>query len=482
MIARIVQSAALLLATLGRPAVAAAPSNLAPPPAPAARAIRVELQLVRLAPGAGSVLVSSGIPLAPGALRVADVPLVRVLVDGAERAAYVEPLRGRHPDGSVQSVLVQFRAPVAGPSAEATLEIGTRAGVARLARAGGDLGRPAAVALPVSADYLVATLIVGETLTVREAARRSAVIRRHDETFARFADRHWARDGANWEKGNYYDRAAIYYAAWARTGKAEYWRRGTEMALDYRRNYLEASEYKASAHWAMLDGMVLHYLLTGDEASRTAVGRVADQMAVPYYMSNLQSTTAEMENRMQARVLLSFVLADAVDAPSREGHQWEALARQALPKILASQSPDGAYRFKYPGVNQCGHNKPFMAGLLNDALIRYHARVEADRRILPAVRKSLDYMWRNNWRARDRAFVYLDGPCGRDRVGVAPDLNNLLVTGYAWYARESGDDEYRRRADEIFAAAAAGSWLDGAKQFNQQYSATHNYIGYRAPR
>lgn len=295
-----------------------------------------------------------------------------------------------------------------------------------------------------------------------------------------FAERHWTRDGADWGKGNYYDRAYIYYAAWVRTANPEYWRRGTEMALDYRRRYLEANEYKASAHWAMLEGVAAHYELTGDDSSRIAIGRVADQMAAPYYVANLQDPAAEMDNRMQARVLLSFVLAHSLQAPSQENHNWDERARDALTKILASQAPDGAYRKKQ--VNQCNQNKPFMVGLTNAAFIRYHERFAPDRRILPAVKKSLDYMWRKDWRPRERAFVYLGGPCNGEGVGVSPDLNNLLITGYAWYAAQSGDDAYRSRADQIFEGAAAGSWLDGSKQFNQQYLAAHNYIGYRPSR
>ena len=478
MIARLLLLTALPSALLGGAAPRPAPrAPVAPATAPVTR---VDLRLVRVAGGSGTLLVSNAIPLVPGALRGADRALVRVLVGGEEQAAYVEPLVSTHPDGSLRSVLVQFRAavPVSGRTGVA-LELGARATVPRLARQP-VLGRPAAAALPASADYLVRTLLVGPTLTVREAARLSPEIRRHDERFVTFANKHWERDGADWEQGNYYDRAYIYYAAWVRTGDPEYWRRGTAMAVDYRRNYLEKNDYNASAHWAMLDGVAAHYELTGDEASRTAVGRVADVLSAPYYLEGLGKTNAEMENRMQARVLHSFVVARALAAPTALSPAWAPRARDALTKILKTQAKDGAYRLTGP-INQCGYNKPFMVGLLNQALIQYHDRFEPDPRILPAVRKSLDYMWARDWRPRERAFVYLDGPCGGSGVGVSPDLNNLLISGYAWYAQKSGNDVYRRRADAIF-AGADGTYLDGSKQFNQQYSTAHNYIGYRAAR
>jgi hypothetical protein len=328
-------------------------------------------------------------------------------------------------------------------------------------------------------------MLVGPTRTVSEASRATPAIRKFDADFADAADRHWRENGPKWEE-NYYDRALVYYAAWVRTANPEYWRRGTLMAAAYRRDYLEANKYGATPHWAQLDGVALHYLLTGDEASRRAVGEVAQRFAFPYYMDNLQDPTAEMENRMQARVLTSFVLANGLDAPVSDtygthGRSWATLARAALTKILASQASDGAYRFTRAN-NQCGYNKPFMVGILNDALIRYYARFERDPRIPPAVRRSLDYMWAKNWLPRERAFVYIEGQCHGDGPGAVADLNNLMVNGFAWYAHQSGNAVYRERADRIFEGAVAAGSLAGSKQFNQQYTNAYNYLGYRATR
>jgi hypothetical protein len=153
----------------------------------------------------------------------------------------------------------------------------------------------------------------------------------------------------------------------------------------------------------------------------------------------------------------------------------------ALTKILASQAPDGAYRFTRTN-NQCGYNKPFMVGILNDAMIRYYTRFERDARIPMAVRRSLDYMWSKNWLPRERAFVYIEGPCHGDGPAAAADLNNLTVNGFAWYAHHSGNAAYRERADRIFESAVSAGALAGSKQFNQQYTNAYNYLAYRAAR
>ncbi len=64
---------------------------------------------------------------------------------------------------------------------------------------------------------------------------------RHDLRFRSFADRHWVADGPRWETANYYDRARIYYIAWARSGEPAWLQRAHALAVDYRDRYLIAN-------------------------------------------------------------------------------------------------------------------------------------------------------------------------------------------------------------------------------------------------
>ena len=296
----------------------------------------------------------------------------------------------------------------------------------------------------------------------------------YERNFRQWSEHHWAASGAQWDQANYYDRAMIYYVWWARTGNPTYLERGHALALNYRKNYLEASDYGSTPHWAMLDGVALHYLLTGDEASRTAVGRVADGFTGAWYWDGLGRTDAEMENRMQARILYAMVLANYLKAPSRQGNDWAVRARDALTKVLATQSPDGAYRLTYPSINQGGRNKPFMVGLLNDAMIRYYTLFEADARIPGSVRRAVDYMWANDWDASKQAFRYLTGE-GEGQ----PDLNNLIVSGFGFVYRHTGDAAYREKGDAAFASGVAGAWYAGSKQFNEVYHNSFRYVNLR---
>ena len=442
----------------------------------------IPVVLLRLAPGCDSVVVSSAIPLPPGALRPDQITRVRLLVNGVEQPRHVEALASTHRDGSLRSIFVQLQYPLnTGVSVPGQLVLAAEGAARARPPVQADRGTPRAVILPTDPKYLVSTQIVGPTLTAAAAASISPVHAKYESDFQKAADRHWDARGAVWEE-NYYDRAHIYYAWWVRTGNVEYWKRATAMALSYRRDYLEANGYKPAAHWVQIEGLVDHYLLTGDESSRTAVGRVAAGFSAPYYMDHLGDLGAEMDNRMQARTLSAFLAASRINATGAgaPNGSWSPLIDRAVTTILASEESSGAYGFTRTN-NQCGHTKPFMVGLLNDALIDYYDNVRPDPRVASAVRRSVDYLWTHDWLPAKTSFVYLDGPCpGYDEhQAAAPDLNNLIVNGFAWVYARTRDPSYRTRADSIFAGGVNGAWLDGSKQFNEQYASSFRYLAYR---
>jgi hypothetical protein len=86
-------------------------------------------------------------------------------------------------------------------------------------------------------------------------------------------------------------------------------------------------------------------------------------------------------------------------------------------------------------------------------------------------------MWATQWNAAGRGFLYMSGNCpGEGGPTPAPDLNNMIVSGFAWIYRRTGDVRYRDRADAAFAASVSVSWLDGSKQFNEQYTNSPRYL------
>jgi hypothetical protein len=318
---------------------------------------------------------------------------------------------------------------------------------------------------------------LGAAPSVASVQARGGVWARYESDFATYAESHWASEGASYDNADYYDRAMIYYMWWARTGNATYLDRANQLAINAR-TYIESAGYYPQPYLMMIDGVALHALITGDQRSLATVGKAADAlMSPPTYWANVvgQTSNGDMDSRTQARLLGVLLDAWYLHAPSAQGNDWGVRLRDVLTRILGSQSADGAYRWP----DQCSYNKPFMDGMLNDALIRYHTTFEADARIVPAVKRSVDYMWANDWLPSSQSFTYLEGTCSSEVPGAAADLNNMIVSGFAFVARQTGDASYYTKGDAVFAGGVSGSWLVGSKQFNQEYTTSYRYLGLR---
>ena len=437
----------------------------------------VQLSLMRTGSGSGDVLVSSGIPLPPGWLQPGATANVAVTVGGQEQAIYIEPLVSRHADGSLRSILVQFRhALSAGTPVAAALVIGpdvtrgttdlTKAAVSSL---------PAAVALPTSAEYLVSTLLVGPTIPVAQSPFAT-----YESNFVQYGNSHWASEAGDYYFG-YYERSLAWFAYWVRTGTSEYWRRGMIDLLAYRDDFLVRNGWYMQPHDAFFEALGVHYLLTGDELDRTGIGRSGHDPFYTWWFNQLAlSNPAELEARIAARTLLTFLAAWRYNVPSAQGHNWTTLTRQTLDRILAKQGADGSWKFRGTYDEQWN----FMAGIMMDALIKYYEWFEADPRIPASIQGTLDYLWNTQWIPSARAFRYASGnPPISDPSGSTPvpDLNLLICHSYSWYYSLAPGSRgvYKTRADECFNGGIAGAWLDGFKQFNQNYQVSFRHLSYR---
>jgi hypothetical protein len=330
-----------------------------------------------------------------------------------------------------------------------------------------------------SAETVNAVLAyVGPTLSASAISAKGGVYAKYEQDFAKFAETHWAADGAGNSAANYYDRALIYYVWWARTGNPTYLDRAHQLALNHRR-YLIDHAYNPQPYELMIDGVALHALVTGDQRSYETVARTADRLgAATSYWSRYIGTADSLHNfdaRTRARVLSAVLNAWLLKVPSPAGLDYAARLRDIATKIMSIQGTDGSYRT--PG--QCNYNKPFMTGTLNEVFIRYYQKFEADPRIVTSVKKAVDYMWTKDWVATSSAFKYLDGDCDGTKASPSPDLNNLITTGYAFIGKVQNSSTYRSRADAIFAGGVNRAWLSGSKQFNQEYTASFRYFGLR---
>ena len=436
----------------------------------------VAVALRRFDGSTGTVLVSSGVPLRPGMLFPGQERQVRLFVGTTELPVSVRGLPSTHRDGSLRSILVQASYSVPSAGATGRLSIGTARATSMDRAAATPVAVPKAAVLPTDPAYLLATELVGPTISVAQAKAQGGEFDVYERDFVKYAEQHWANAGDAWGD-NYYDRALIYYAAWVRTGNATYWNRAARIAYNYRTQYLEANGYGASPHWAQLEGLEKHYLLTGDERSRTAVGETADILYRGFQVSRDLADRSKSENRIRARVLQGNLLSWRLKAKvGRDGRSWATRLDEAIPKVLATQSSDGGFRF----ASTCWQTLNYMDGMLADVLIEVHRTYRADSRILPALRRLADYQWSTQWISASGAFKYISATC--DGVGgpkAAVDLSGLMINAFAWVYDQTGDATYKTRADAIFAGTVGTTWLTGTKQFNQQYTTSYRYLQYR---
>jgi hypothetical protein len=214
---------------------------------------------------------------------------------------------------------------------------------------------------------------------------------------------------------------------------------------------------------------------------------------LPFYFNQLSG--GGIDGRIKAHTLDAFLLAEKIDAPSignstggiPGGNDWDALAHEGLNHILDSQREDGTYRSTWDGDLALDGSgavvRPFMEGMVNHTLIDYYFSYEKDSRILDAVKENIDAVWNLTWSPTAQAFLYNSKATAMEPGSAvpAPDLNNMLVEGFGFVYAMTGDPVYKQRGDAVFAGGVNGAYLYGLKQFNQEYTASDNYLALTHP-
>ena len=136
------------------------------------------------------------------------------------------------------------------------------------------------------------------------------------------------------------------------------------------------------------------------------------------------------------------------------------------------------------------YTQPFMVALAAEAMIDYFDAT-GDIRVPPLLKLAADQLWAVSWDASSQSFWYYNNngtpsspvcdiqndtkPCKM----TSPDLNLLIVPLYGWVYQHTGLKVYRDRGDRIFKAGVSGAYLEGGKQFSQNYRWSGKYIEWR---
>jgi hypothetical protein len=145
------------------------------------------------------------------------------------------------------------------------------------------------------------------------------------------------------------------------------------------------------------------------------------------------------------------------------------------------------------GTGHYAMYQTFMTGLAMEALIGYWDLTH-DARVPYAIRRMLDDIWAR-YSTKNHALMY-DADSDPAKCGEAANwfvtlagggcglnnhqgLNNLVAPAFAWYWRQTGDNTYLTRGDDVFAHGLDETLWSG-KTFSQNYRWSFDYVKWRS--
>ena len=281
----------------------------------------------------------------------------------------------------------------------------------------------------------------------------------------------------------YYDATRVNEQIADYTGNAVWDDCATKAKAIYR-DYVMRNKGNVPGYWNFTTGFRMDWERKSDALSKQAAILLSQHASYCADTAPLDYTVGPTLSREVAYCILSYLDAEDLGAPRRA--RMTTLAGQALGHVdrwFISKSfrlPAGS---DVPQATGQYYIQPFMVGLTMQALIRYWD-VTHDPRVQPAVKTALDWLWARAWVAKDRAFWYQNWAPDESQAFPqkpgAPDLNLLIAPAFAWMYHQTGDVAYRDRGDQVFAGGVTGAWLDGPKQFNQNYMWSFDYVKWRS--
>lgn len=353
----------------------------------------------------------------------------------------------------------------------------------RLARASAALVAPAPTPTPTpfpAPDTSAVALIKALSGPLIPVSQVPSVFSFYETNFKHYIDSQWVVFGAKWDAGNSisgYERGAINYIYWVRTGDTTYKTRAHQTVVNYRDNYLVPNNYSTSPHWSQAESVYLDCVVMKDPASCDGVGRIASNF-IGFDPVIADTTKDWLENRVQVRVLTAWWMAEKLQGQG----QWSTLLDNDIPKVLAMQNDSGYWAFPR---STCNTELPYMEGMLADFMTRiYDQRPRSyNPAILTAMTKLGNRLWNTQWRGTanpsDLSFNYLSGLCmGTGSPTSAPDLNGLIAPLFGWLGKTTGDTTWFVKGDKIIAGMKNAS-VYLYRQFSESYSSSPRYFGYR---
>lgn len=274
----------------------------------------------------------------------------------------------------------------------------------------------------------------------------------------------------------YYDAEWVYYQIGDYTKDTSWYTCARNAESIYRDQYVLPNNGQIPGYLIFSHGLSQDYLRTGDLKSQNAGVLMSQNAAYALDSTPLSWTSDFSMSREVAYNIMSYINAEDLGQARRSRlYDFKKQAFGHLDQWFISKTAT--------------YIRPFMVALTAQALITYEERI-GDPAILPALINAADWMWANMWIATSSSFKYTNvdtskfasSASGFNTGGTepAPDLNLLIAPLYSWLYYQTGEARFLNAADKIFAGGVTQSYVSNAKQFNQNYRWSFEYIKWRS--
>ena len=271
----------------------------------------------------------------------------------------------------------------------------------------------------------------------------------------------------------YYDGARAFLQMADYTGNASFLDFAGRINQAYRDEMIETqgiSKFILFPH-----GLREFYLRYGDEQSKEALRVIQKNPGFGY---RPQWGGPWNSSREMAYALSVHIVAESIGLPRR---QETSLGFEPGETLFDEHAAIVLGHFEQWFVSEIARFVyPFLVGLSAEALIDYY-EVTGDPEVPPLLKLAADKMYPNpeTWHEGTESMMIVEEVGGVITRGPAPDLNLLIAPLYGWVFQQTGDVKYRDIGDRIFASGVQRAYLDGGKQFVQNYRWSFKYLDWR---
>jgi hypothetical protein len=369
---------------------------------------------------------------------------------------------------------------------------------------------PTLVALGIStAESTSIAQVVGFPYKATTYTPVEFTIAEYNDSLTNVADTFWALRaslGDSMWAANYYDRAAVLYEHFWRTGDTTRLIQADSHAVDYRDDYVFETTDEMwecpPGRWFLPEGLALHWKVRGDTLSRNGVAQLARCGTDPFsfYMERApdSSYTPYIDGRLQTRPLLTIALAAKLAVPPRDSdgtvltRNWDSLADAGADSIISWSTTEQAGRgptlgrwylksYGYSQANfQVSHTILYSLAMYADWLDDGSRRDTIEAIVLASLDTLMTYSKMYSGSGADTAnntlpYESFDADNAADTTAASgKDLNGMFVGIFGWGFNVSGDSSYWYFADSLIDGSIDFTYWDYhssglGKTYNQTF-------------